>query len=433
MFGLLKNVDDPLTDLGGDFIAYANASVALAAPTSPPGVATLSFAAAAATASTSISVLSDMIAHEWSGILTFGGALAVLKDAAAQPMTSALFSGLQAAARQINISGGVVATPFVQHLFDDVVFANSANACWNGGSDTPITLGNLSATATATQFNQLISKWFLGADLPGTAGAPGASAFGIAYQTYALPLFTSAGPQISDVNQGQLGDCWFLAAVAETALLDPALIRNMIVARPKGAWSVKFWVNGKADFVTVNNALPTYTDGSMQYDGSLMVNANSTTSLWVPLLEKALAQLSQQSSVLTGVQYAGGQNQYFELNSGGGEGISLITGQSAGAYAIGGQSSTGLATLLDQMSTLVSTGNDVLMGTSAQAVTGDLVASHMFAVTGVNVASGTVSLYNPWGANGVGAGLPESFTIAASALAADNSWFYAGLGVSKTS
>jgi len=435
MFGLFKTTDDSANDLGGDFIAYANASAALtvqpkaaAGPASSPAIGK---SGVVATATTSASVLSDMIAHETNGSLSFAGALAVLRDAAAQPMTSALYVSLQVAAKALNVAGGVATGGYVQQIFDDVVLGNSANKNWNGGSTTPTPLGNLSATSSATQFNKLIGKWFLGTDLPGDASAPGASPSGIAYQTYALPLFASAGPQITDVNQGQLGDCWFLAAVAETALLNPSLIKNMIVAHANGAYSVEFWVNGKADFVTVNAALPSYTNGSMQWDGSRMVDANSTTSLWVPLVEKALAQLAEQSGVVTGMQFAGGQNQYYELNAGAGEGVSLITGQSSAAYSIGGQSPGGLATLLGQMNALFSTGHDVLMGTSGQAVSGDLVASHMFAVTGVDVANGLVSLYNPWGANGVGAGKPESFTIAASALAADNAWFYAGLGVSK--
>ena len=435
MFGLPRNPDEFAPDLSGfasDFVAYSQSSVvgtSVAVSTAP--VLVSAAPASVATGTAANSVLADMIAHETNGLLTYGGALAVLRDAAAQPMTATLFANLQSAAHDLKAVGGVNATIYVQQIFDDVVLGNSANAYWNGGAASATALGNLTATSSGTQFRELIGKWFLGTDMPGDVSAPGGSTSGIAYQSYTLPLFSSAGPKITDVNQGQLGDCWFLAALGDTALLDPSLIQNMIVAHGNGTYAVEFWVNGKADFVTVDGALPTYTNGSMQWDGSRMVNANSTTSLWVPLIEKALAQLSEQSGVVTGEEYAGGQNQYYELNAGGGEGISLVTGQNTTAYAIGGQSATGLTSLLGLMSGDLATGHDVLVGTSGQSVSGDLVADHMFAVTAVNVAAGTVSLYNPWGANGVGASKPESFTIAASALAADNADFFAALGVSK--
>ena len=52
----------------------------------------------------------------------------------------------------------------------------------------------------------------------------------------------------------------------------------------------------------------------------------------------------------------------------------------------------------------------------------------MFAVTAINAATGMVSLYNPWGGNAIGESKAESFTIAASALVADQAWFYAAHG-----
>jgi hypothetical protein len=434
MFGPFDYSDDPTDDfgwLGGDFIAYAETAALPATSAAVASAANAAMAASVAPASSGNSVIADMIAHETGGMLSYAGALAVLRDAAAQPMSATLLADLKAAAKDLNVAGGVAAGGYVQTIFDDVVLGNTANAQWNGGATVASHLGVLTATSTATQFNELIGKWFLGTDLPGDASAPGAGDAGISYVTYNLPLYSTAGPKITDVNQGQLGDCWFLAAVGETAVLDPSLIEKMITVHANGTYGVEFWVNGKADYVTVNDALPTYTNGAMQWDGSRMVNASSTTSLWVPLIEKALAQLSEQNGVVTGEDYAGGQDQYYELNAGGGEGISLLTGQNTADYAIAGRSTSGLAALLGQMNADLAAGNDVLMGTSEQPVGGDLVDDHMFAVTGVNVAAGTVRLYNPWGANGVGESKPESFSISVTALAADNAYFYAALGATK--
>jgi len=424
-----SDLDDSL-----DFIAHASSdhsryNAIFAAPLAPTKVsAPASTTVTKTTATSAYSVSADVLSHETGGVLAYAGALAVLDDAAAQTMSASLFSQLTAAATSLNAAGGVKTSAYVQQLFDDVVLGNAANKSWNGGANTAVALGNLSATSSKTQFNELIGKWFLGTDLPGVAPAPGqTSAYAASYQTYSLPLFTSAGPKLTDVNQGQVGDCWFLSAIAETALLDPSLIKDLITSNGNGTYTVEFQVNGKADYVTVDSQLPTYSGNIGQWDGSKMEFANSTSSLWVELIEKAAAQLAEQG-VVTGMQYGSGADQYYELNAGAGEGVTLLTGQACNSYWLGGQSGSSLTTLLGQMHNDLAAGYDVMLGTSGMSVGGNLVAGHMFAVTAVNAAAGTVSLYNPWGGNAVGNGKAESFTIAASALVADQASFFAASG-----
>jgi len=311
------------------------------------------------------------------------------------------------------------------------VLGNSANAQWNGGANAAVALGNLSASSTQTQFNELIGKWFLGTDLPGVESAPGRSgADATSYQTYNLRLFRAVGPKYSDVNQGQLGDCWFLSALGETAKQDPSLIENLITANGNGTYSVEFQVDGRPDYVTVNSQFSTYTGNVEQWDGSRQEFASSTSCLWVPLFEKALSQLAEHG-VTTGLEYAAGADQYYELTSGGGEGMTLLTGQANYSYGLAGESGASLKTLLRQMHNDIAAGYDVLLGTSGQAVGGNLVADHMFAVLSVNAAAETVALYNPWGAAGAaGDGKVALFSIAASALVSDQAYFYATNGVS---
>ena len=409
-----------------EYSAATATSFASAAPAASAKAATT----AATTATPIGSVAADLVAHESGGSLSYAGALAVLDDAAASPMTPALFSQLTAAAEDLNVSGGVATSAYVQQMFDNVVLGNSANAQWNGGADTAAALGDLSAASTPAQFAELIGKWFLGADLPGVETDPGGmGAYATSYQTYNLRLFRAVGPKIVDVNQGQLGDCWFLAALGETAMQDPALIEHLITANGDGTYSVEFQVNGQADYVTVNSQFSTYSGNIEQWDGSRQEFASSTTCLWVPLFEKALSQLAEQG-VTTGLEYAAGADQYYELTSGGGEGMTLLTGQANYSYGLAGESSASLKTLLRQMHNDIAAGYDVLLGTSGQAVGGNLVADHMFAVLSVNAAAETVALYNPWGAAGAaGSGRVASFTIAASALVSDQAWFFATSGV----
>ena len=93
---------------------------------------------------------------------------------------------------------------YVQVLASDVVNGNPANAHYLGQ-----TLGNLSAGSTATQLNELVSKWFLGTDLPAT----GSSAY--VYKSTAGSLYDqpSNTPVIADEFQGALGDCYFISSL----------------------------------------------------------------------------------------------------------------------------------------------------------------------------------------------------------------------------
>jgi hypothetical protein len=415
--------DNPLFQ---DYVGAAAALAKVSTTTTPQSLSAAPVGAAAA----AYSVGADMAAHETGGVLSYAGALAVLTDAAGQTMNATLFSQLTAAAYSLNAANGVATSLYVQQMFDNVVLGNVANLQWNGGALNAVALGDLSATSGKFLFNQLIRKWFLGRDLPGLASAPGeANTDPASYQSYSQPLF-SGGPKLTDVNQGQLGDCWFLAAAAETALLDPSLIQQMMNVNSNGTVSVEFQVNGEADYVTVDRELPTYSGNIGQWDGSQMEFANSTTSLWVPLLEKALAQLSEQG-VTTGLDYPTGEDQYYELNAGDGSGITLLTGQAANDYSLAGESGASLTALLRQMHNDLAAGYDVLLGTSGLPVGGNLVDDHMFAVTAVNVATSRVSLYNPWGANAVGENKATSFTVAASALVADDADFFAASGATK--
>jgi len=437
----LKSRDNDLDD-SVDYLArvipddvalqdYAAATAPMLFGSAAPATRVSATTSVIPTATPAGSVAADIAAHASAGILSYAGALAVLTDAAASTMTPALFSQLTAAVEDLNVAGGVATSAYVQQMLDNVVLGNSANSQWNGGADTATALGDLSAASTATQFNELIGKWFLGTDLPGVAPSPGQSEDdATSYQTYNLKLFRPVGPKYVDVNQGQLGDCWFLSALGETAKQDPSLIEHLITANGNGTYSVEFQVDGQPDYVTVNSQFSTYSGNIQQWDGSRMEFASSTACLWVPLFEKALSELAEQG-VATGLQYPAGADQYYELNSGGGEGMTLLTGQESNAYELAGNSGASLKALLRQMHNDIAAGYDVLLGTSDQPVAGNLVADHMFAVRTVNAGTGMVALYNPWGVAGAaGDGKAANFSIAASALVSDHACFFATSGVS---
>ena len=152
------------------------------------------------------SVMKDAQSLETNGSLSYQGALQVLEDAASGGMNASKFGGLQAVAKDLNASGAndIQTSAYVQQIFDDVVEGNAADAIYNGGSSTATKLGNLAASSSQTQMDELIGKWFLGTDNPSLAG------YQASYQTVNEPLFSPGGPKVTDVNQGEAGDCYFL-------------------------------------------------------------------------------------------------------------------------------------------------------------------------------------------------------------------------------
>ena len=81
-------------------------------------------------------------------------------------MTETKFAALQTLAGELNVAGGISTSAYVQQIADNVIEGNSANAYWNGGSSTATALGDLTATSSQSQVDDLIGKWFLGTDLP---------------------------------------------------------------------------------------------------------------------------------------------------------------------------------------------------------------------------------------------------------------------------
>jgi hypothetical protein len=142
--------------------------------------------------------------------------------------------------------------------------------------------------------------------------------FSVYYSTSASPLFAAGGPSMNDVNQGYLGDCYLLSSLAEVARQNAGIISSMFTANRNNTYGVRFYVNGVAQYVTVNSSL---ADG-----GNIFNHAND---LWASLAEKAYAQL-QAGGVVTGnsVNYG---NSWSTIGNGGLPAAALeeITGASA--------------------------------------------------------------------------------------------------------
>ena len=79
---------------------------------------------------------------------------------------------------------------------------------------------------------------------------------GYAYRNFAsVPLF-NGGPNYTDVAQGALGDCYYLASLASLADTDPALVKQMIAPLGDGTFAVRFYRNGQEVYLRLDADLP---------------------------------------------------------------------------------------------------------------------------------------------------------------------------------
>jgi hypothetical protein len=261
---------------------------------------------------------------------------------------------------------------YVQVLAADVINGNVANATYQGQ-----TLGNLAIGSTASQLDKLIGKWFLGADHP--------DASGYTYRTASGSLFVGT-PSHNDEYQGNLGDCYLISSLGTIADSSSAAIKNMFIDNGDGTWTVRFYANGTADYVTVDSALPTDSSGRLVFADYGSYYASATNDLWIPLAEKAYAQWNQ-----TGKEGRDGVNAYSSIEGGWMADVDAqVLGHSAQSYNV-------TASTKQTMINALAANKAVTIGTSSAG--NGLYGSHAYAVIGYNSTAGTFQLYNPWGSS----------------------------------
>jgi Calpain family cysteine protease/Putative Ig domain len=334
--------------------------------------------------------LQDLARTEFAadGSLTYSDMLSLFTDAEADGTVTA--DELQSLQALVTTSGAAAVDmqASVQNLTYKVVNGDPANSVYQGAS-----LGNLYAGSSATQLQELVAKWFLGEDHP-TIDTYYISGWGTAsYQLASGALFGSSGPSYQDIAQGEEGDCWLMSSFSVTAAHDPSIIQGMFTddgtTMENGVavhvWTVQFYHNGVTSYLTVDNNLPTI-GGTFVYANLGQSATSSSNVLWVPLLEKAYAQLCA-----SGWNQRPATNAYASLDGGTATtSLPIITGgtENAGNF-LTNQSNFNAALAAGTLFTLASSysGNSSL----------GIVPNHDYAVLGYDSTTGTYTLLNPWG------------------------------------
>ncbi|MEX0269238.1 C2 family cysteine protease [Leptolyngbyaceae cyanobacterium UHCC 1019] len=262
--------------------------------------------------------------------------------------------------KRILSSLGYMMPDYVENLAGKVVNGDPANP--RSG------IGNLFAGSTSTQMERLIGKWFLGNDRPDAAASS-------TYRYVSGSLF-QGGANINDIDQGGVGDCYFVAALASVADNKVGYINNMFIDNGDNTYTVRFFRNGVADYVTVDRYLPVNASGNAVYAGWNGGSYTETNNeLWVALAEKAYAQLNESGGI--------GQNN-----------TNTYAGIDGGLAYLPMQHLTGLSasnpgTSANKADIIAKVNSDNLVSFGRQG--------HAYAVTSYNAVTGTFHLHNPWG------------------------------------
>lgn len=318
----------------------------------------------------------DLTAAVSDGDLSYNEMLKIVKDAEKGGISAEEFSDLKYVVS--NMKDTFSTSSYVYDISNRFVNGDTANVNWHGGSSTATVLGNLSSGSSEAQTDKLVQKWFLGGDLPADSG--------FQYSAVNTSLYGAKGPTVNDINQGSLGDCYLLASLNCIITAEPSVINKMIVDNGNNTYGVRFFINGAEEWVTVNNALPTF-NGNNVY--------NKSPNIWSGLIEKAYVQLSESGTIGRTAN-----NSYSNIAYGWADPITQITGKSVSYYSATNYTTGNWDNMKNTFISALNNHQEVWLGSYVNATQNNkttFVSGHAFSIVGYNSTTDKFVVRNPWG------------------------------------
>jgi hypothetical protein len=181
-----------------------------------------------------------------------------------------------------------------------------------------------------------------------------------------------------------------MAAFAEFAQHYSAGVTNMFIVNGDGTYTVRFYNQSSAEYVTVDSYLPTDTGGYLKYASRGKAFNDPTNELWVALAEKAFVQLNEMGWARAGLA-GNGENSYSSIGSGGvGGGLTVLNGQST-VYTMADPST------FTQFVSAYNANKMIGFASKLTPASPTIAANHAYTVVSYDATNQTVTLFNVWG------------------------------------
>jgi len=215
-------------------------------------------------------------------------------------------------------------------------------------------------------------------------------------------LWGDEGPRMTDVEQGQLGNCYYLAGLAAIARWHPEIIKQVFVNGVRAplserfVYKLKFLVDGVETLVAVDEQVPTLRRKSAKTAGTFYfaraTDQGAKAKVWPIILEKGFAKIF---------------GSYLATRGGWGyDTFKAVTQAPVDVYSADfpGDGNTHVwtdpAALLTTLREAIRMKFPITGGTAENPF--GVVDGHAFAIIGLDFHSDhgtTVEVYNPWAAN----------------------------------
>lgn len=216
------------------------------------------------------------------------------------------------------------------------------------------------------------------------------------YQDLDLSLYGGSGsPSLEDINQGQLGDCYFLASLGGLALNDPDAIKNAITDKGNGTFDVTLYAGGLQHVINVSDDLAVQAESgtAQQINGSTVWNQrllgnnaySDVTNSWANIFEKAYAKPNGSS--------------YANIANGGTTQAALkaLTNGTVNNYQGSSSINANKQAIFDALDNNKVVTLARFSNSYDKNCYQNMVAAHAFTVTGYNSLTNSVTVRNPWG------------------------------------